>query len=143
MSGTPIARDEYPGCFGCGHENDRGLRMSFVRTGEASVECRYRSEGFLRGPDGVIHGGIQATLLDEVLGVTAALAFPDEDAELVTAEFSLRYRGAVPTEEEVVIEGRLKERDGRNVWVEGAIRTPDGKICTTAEARWVRVGTHG
>ena len=48
MSGTPIARDEYPGCFGCGQENERGLQMRFVRTGEQSVECRYATDDFLR-----------------------------------------------------------------------------------------------
>ncbi len=136
MSGTPLERD-YDGCFGCGQANEQGLRLKFSQIGEGEVECRFVPPEHLRGPEGVVHGGIQATLLDEVLGAAAGLAFED-DADVVTAEFQLRYRRPSPTGSELVILGRLRETDGRNVHVEGEIRS-EGELCTTATARWVRV----
>jgi acyl-coenzyme A thioesterase PaaI-like protein len=46
-----------------------------------------------------VHGGIQAALLDETLGFAAhAARGPDgPDFDIVTVEFSLRYRWPAPT----------------------------------------------
>ena len=40
-------------CFGCGHRNERGLRMVFTRTGERSIESRYQAEPHQCGAPGV------------------------------------------------------------------------------------------
>ena len=78
----------------------------------------------------MLHGGIQATLLDEVMGTTAHTAYVEHvSASLVTADFSLRYRRPVPVEAPIVICGDLRRVDGR---IENAV----GEVLTVAEARW-------
>ena len=55
-------------CFVCGVENTYGLNLSFYSTklGEVTVETVVPDR--FQGYPGVVHGGIVASLVDEVLG---------------------------------------------------------------------------
>ncbi len=127
-------------CFGCGHANEHGLRLAFRRTPDGGVETVVEAPTYLRGPDGVIHGGIQAAILDEVLGMAAHLGSGGEKAHLVTVDFRLRYRRPAPLETPLTVRGRLVKIEDRDYFVEGEILGSDGKALTSAEARWRRVG---
>jgi uncharacterized protein (TIGR00369 family) len=126
-------------CFGCSPHNEDGLRLRFVKTRSDVVETRYTAPSKFCGPEGIIHGGIQAALLDEVLGVAAHACLDDENPELVTAEFRLSYRRPALVERPVVVRGRLVRTDGRDVYLEGEIIDEEGQTLTTAEARWRRI----
>lgn len=125
-------------CFGCGQANEQGLRMRFVRYPDGTVESRHRTEPHHCGVDTVVHGGIQATLLDEVMGVAAqlGLATTSSNAPCVTAEMQLAYRRPVLIADEVVARARLAAVDGRDLHVEGAIVASDGTVLTSATSRW-------
>lgn len=125
-------------CFGCGHANEQGLRMTFARYPDGTVESRHLTAPHHCGVDTVVHGGIQATLLDETMGVAAQLGLDNSssDAPCVTAEMRLAYRRPVPIDAEVVVRARLTEVDGRDLHVEGAIVGADGTLLTTAVSRW-------
>lgn len=56
-------------CFGCGPNHEQGLRLRFVREGE-EVVTRYDPPRDREGPPGILHGGIQATLADELAAWT-------------------------------------------------------------------------
>lgn len=56
-------------CFGCGPRNDRGMRLRFRRRGDEVVTELTAPRGW-DGPPGILHGGLQATLADEVAGWT-------------------------------------------------------------------------
>ena len=139
--GDPIRFDDADNtCFGCSPHNERGLQLEFVRTGPREVECRYETPAHFGGAPGVIHGGVQATILDEVFGVAAHCAFDhDPDAWLVTVEFSLRYRRPAPTGKPIVVWAELERTEGRDIWIRGEIRDEAGKPLTTATARWKRI----
>ena len=112
--------------------------MLFVRYPDGTVESRHRTAPHHCGVDTVVHGGIQATLLDEVMGVAAQLGLEDAEtnAPCVTAEMQLAYRRPVPMDDEVVARARLLQIDGRDLHVEGAIVGGDGTLLTTATSRW-------
>ncbi len=141
-TGTPepvgIDRVGVGRCFGCGQENEHGLRMTFSTYPDGTVESRNVPEPHLCGVDTVVHGGIQATLLDEVMGVAAQLGLSDgaSTAPCVTAEMQLAYRRPVPMGGEVVARARLTSIDGRDLFVEGAIVSDDGTVLTSATSRW-------
>ena len=61
-----MALESYPRCFGCDQENPIGLRLSFDWEGDALVS-RFTPGEDHQGWPGVVHGGIIATLLYEVL----------------------------------------------------------------------------
>ncbi|TVR70358.1 MAG: PaaI family thioesterase [Spirochaetaceae bacterium] len=54
-------------CFGCDPNNAAGLRLEFFLEGE-TVTSIWSPRRELEGYPGVIHGGIQATLADEIGG---------------------------------------------------------------------------
>jgi uncharacterized protein (TIGR00369 family) len=126
-------------CFGCSPHNEDGLRLRFVKTQSDVVETSYTAPSKFYGSEGVIHGGIQAAMLDEVLGVAAHACTDDEELEIVTAEFRLNYRRPAPVGRPVVVRGRLVRTDDRDVYLEGEIIGEGGETLTTAEARWRRI----
>ena len=78
--------------------------MVFTRTGENTIECHYAAPEHLCGAPGVVHGGVQAALLDEVLGTAGHLGFA-EAVDIATVDFSLRYRRPCPSGAPLVIFG--------------------------------------
>ena len=129
-------------CFGCSPRNERGLRLRFTHHDDGSVETRVAMSEDLVGPPGTVHGGIQAVLLDEVMGMTARLSLDaDPDADeggvlSVTAELRVRYRAPVPAGPPLVVRGRLVRSEGRNLFVEGRILGPDDVVMTEADGRF-------
>ncbi len=62
---NPFYQLEGYNCFGCSPDNKLGLRMNFRVEGDAVV-CDWEPQDHLQGWVGVLHGGIQATLMDEI-----------------------------------------------------------------------------
>lgn len=133
----PLERNSLTNCFGCGPGNTSGLRMRFTQLDEHSVETRILLERYYEGMDGVVHGGIQATLLDEVMAAAAELGLEGDEGEwCVTAELAVRYRRPVPITEEVVGRARLVSVDGPDLYVHGELVGPGDELLTTARSRW-------
>jgi acyl-coenzyme A thioesterase PaaI-like protein len=56
-------------CFGCGPNHEHGLKLRFERDGDL-VFTRHLPGPEHQGPPGLMHGGLQATLADELAGWT-------------------------------------------------------------------------
>src|SRR5262249_20775572 len=56
-------------CFGCSPDNPHGLGLRFFET-DAGVEIDYTAPDRVEGAPGIVHGGVQATILDEAFCVT-------------------------------------------------------------------------
>ena len=133
------AEEPYDQCYGCGQGNPYGLRASFVHRPDGSAETVYTAADHLAGAPGVIHGGAQATLLDEAMGHAIHLADVDPDLDIATVDFTLRYRRPAPVAVPLTIRARLLRTEGRDFFVSGEIVSPAGEVLTTAESRWRRV----
>ena len=94
-------------CFGCSPHNDRGLRLTFLQNDDGTIESHIEVPAHLVGPPGTVHGGIQAALLDEVMGMTANASLERQATLAVTAELRLKYRRPVPLGQTLVVRGRL------------------------------------
>jgi uncharacterized protein (TIGR00369 family) len=126
-------------CFGCGHQNEHGLKLRFRVAEDREVETEYTAPETFCGAPGVVHGGIQAALLDEVLGIAAHVGAPAEGLDIATVDFRLRFRRPTPANAPLTVRGRLMRVEGRDYFVEGEIVASDGEILTRAEARWRRI----
>lgn len=82
------------GCFGCSDQNASGLQLSFRRAGDTIV-CDYTIPDRFHGAPSVAHGGIVATIFDELS--CAAVVFLRE-RYVVTGELSVRYLLPCPVE---------------------------------------------
>ena len=84
---------------------------------------------------GMVHGGIIAMLLDEVMAKVSR--FNQDYA--VTGELLVKYLKPVPVEEEIVLEAWEVERSGRNLFREGEIRDASGIILARGRGHFVAV----
>ena len=117
-------------CFGCGPANESGLHLRFEVTAPGVVQCHYAIPPHLCGRPTVVHGGIQATLLDEVMGKAMQVGLPAErrGQRSVTAEFSLRYRKPAPIGHVLCARGEYLRLDGANVYVAGVLLDADSLL---------------
>ena len=118
-------------CFVCGPENPVGLHLIFEESA-GGIHTRMRFATHFQGWQGITHGGLISTLLDEVM----AKAVQARGLYGVTAEMTVRFRKPVPTEKEVVVSGRVTEQRGRLVFTEGEIADTEGNILASAQARF-------
>ena len=122
-------------CFACGSLNEHGLGMTIhIDRGRAWSELTL--EPRFEGWQGVAHGGIIATLLDEVMGWTMAA----DDDWGVTARLSVDFRKPVAPGTPLRVEGWITRGRRRVVETAGRLLArDDGVELAVATATYVTV----
>jgi uncharacterized protein (TIGR00369 family) len=121
-------------CFGCGGANDRGMLLTFEQLDDAKrIRGNFRLGPEYQGGAGFIHGGIIATVLDEVMGKVCRF----RGVHAVTAELSIEYLKPVPVDADLVVEGYELEMSGRNLFMAGEIRDVAGLLLARGKGRFV------
>jgi uncharacterized protein (TIGR00369 family) len=121
-------------CFGCGGANTRGMKLAFEQDDERQrIVGRFRLGEEYQGGSGFLHGGIIALLLDEAMGKAAR--FHGEPA--VTAELRVEYKRPIRANTEIVVEGFVTRREGRQLYHQGEIRNEAGDLLARGEGRFV------
>ncbi|KAI8976553.1 HotDog domain-containing protein [Pilobolus umbonatus] len=87
------------------------------------------------GHDGIIHGGLSATLLDEGLAYVAFPALPNKMG--FTANLNINYRKPILSDQWVVMRTRLDKVDNRKAYVSGHIEGLDGTVYTEATSLYI------
>lgn len=112
-------------CYGCGQENDHGLRIRSHWEGEEGI-CRWTPEPWHIAAPGVLNGGVIATLLDCHMACTAiAHAYRTEGREIgsdpqllyVTASLHVDYLKPTPAGDQVELRARVTAQAGRRITV--------------------------
>jgi len=126
------------GCFGCSVDNERGLGLVFER-GDGIVRAQTTLGHAFAGYDGLVHGGIVSTLLDEAMG-WAILELAGRFA--VTRSLSVDFRRPVFIDKPLQIEARIagEEEDGA-LRVEAGVSDARGRLLASATGVWVPVRT--
>jgi uncharacterized protein (TIGR00369 family) len=121
-------------CFGCGGANARGMKLTFVQDDDAKrIRGEFRLGAEYQGGPGFIHGGIIATVLDEVMGKVNRF----REVRAVTAELVVEYLKPVSVNENLVVEGYEVEKSGRNLHHVGEIRNQSGEVLARGRGRFV------
>jgi uncharacterized protein (TIGR00369 family) len=114
-------------CFACGSLNEHGLRLD-LHLGERRSWSELTLDPRFEGWVGVAHGGIVATLLDEVM----AWSLVAEDNWGVTARLSIDYRRPTPIGTTLRAEGWIVRSRRRLVDTAGQVVDGDGLVLATA-----------
>lgn len=118
-------RADYGHCFGCGPDNQMGLQVDgFTREGN-TVRASFQPRDEYRGFHDVLHGGVIATALDEILAWTAILV---TGSMAVTAKLDLKFRSPAPADAEYELVGTLLEERGRRLVLEARCSVGDTVI---------------
>ena len=124
-------------CFVCGSDNPDGLQVRFTLERERGrASCTVRLAERFQGWEGIAHGGILSTLLDEA----AIYACRCEGEQFVTAGLAVRFRKPVPVGEVLEVSAEIRERRRRLYKVRSEVRVA-GELHAEAEVEVVAVGT--
>jgi uncharacterized protein (TIGR00369 family) len=119
-------------CFGCSQKNQDGLQLQVHLSEDRCYSNTIVSEKFC-GFDGIVHGGIIATLLDEISAWTLVVHI---SKLCVTQETKLRYYYPVATNKPITVEAKIINQTENNALTRSFIKNMDGKILAESESKW-------
>ena len=119
-------------CFACGGKNPIGMHLE-IELGDGTARTEWTAAPDFAGWEDKIHGGILATLLDEVM----AWAPSSFDSWAVTAEMNIRFRTPANPGERLTAEARVTSRRRRIYAVHGEVRGQDGRTIAEANGRFL------
>lgn len=126
-------------CFGCAPGNGQGLRMSFSEDGDDIVSS-WTPEARFAGYGGIVHGGIQATLHDEIASWVVMV-------KLSTAGFTERleidYRNPVRVDSgTLTLRSRILRLEGNKAYIQTSLADGKGKLGSESLAVYFTLPPH-
>jgi uncharacterized protein (TIGR00369 family) len=130
---NPYQSIEGYNCFGCSAKNAFGLAMKFTENDEG-LNCEWIPPEHFQGWMGVLHGGIQATLLDEI---ASWIVFVKLGKSGVTSELKVRYKHPVRmSDKPLTINAKLKEMHRNIAIIDTFLYDHEGKLCAQGECKY-------
>jgi uncharacterized protein (TIGR00369 family) len=127
-------------CFVCGQKNRDGLRL-VVRMdkgrGRAAAEVVFQER--FQGWEGIVHGGLLATVLDEAMIYAAG----SNGLRCVTGEITVRYILPARTGEVYRLEGRVTGARGKITLAESELIGTGGEAVARATGKLFKVRASG
>lgn len=108
-----------------------GLQVSYTAD---SCTVRMPVDGWMHNPHGTLHGGIAATVIDVSMGHL----MNHLGIRAVTSDLHVSYHRPV-SGQEVVATARVTKAGRTIVHATSELRDPEGRICSTAVATFVRL----
>ncbi|HUI45486.1 MAG TPA: PaaI family thioesterase [Nitrospirota bacterium] len=123
-------------CYVCGKKNPGGLAVDFVINAEArSISAVFTPSDIHQGYEGIVHGGILSSLLDEAM---VKLAF-NLGIPAVTAEIIVTFKAPATPGIELFITGMITQETKKLILAEARIeRGP--VVIAKAKGKLLRIG---
>jgi uncharacterized protein (TIGR00369 family) len=122
-------------CFACGKSNPHGLQLKIRKNGKDGVELDYAVPEQFAGWQGIAHGGIVATILDELM----AWACTEAGFHSVTGEMTVRFRRPLQTGVAIHGVGRITGMKGRLLLTESRLFNAAGELVAEATGKMMHV----
>lgn len=117
-------------CIGCSKDNPYGLHLDFYEDGDDIVST-WTPSGNYQGWMGVLHGGIQALLLDEISGWVIVRKLQTGG---VTSKMETQFLRPVSLSDSgtLTVRAHIREQHRNIVLVDATLANEKGVICTKA-----------
>lgn len=125
-----------PQFVSAGQHVDRIVARYYVGDAKGDVYGHLRFGDRAQGPPGFAHGGALASVLDELMGVTAW----QQGLAVVAAELCLTYKKPTPLWTELNLHAWIEERTERKVTIASSVALVDGTICCQGKGIFVDIG---
>jgi uncharacterized protein (TIGR00369 family) len=123
-------------CFGCGPENESGLKLEFhLDDQHERFVCHFELPLRFEGPPSHAHGGVIAAILDDALGKVSKL----RSIIAVTGTMQVNYIRPVPLSEPLTTEGWEVGVNGREHFRAAEIRNARGEVLATGTGTFIEV----
>jgi uncharacterized protein (TIGR00369 family) len=131
---NPYEKEPGFNCFGCSEHNHEGLKMKFFET-ETGVESEWKPDKKFEGYFNVLHGGIQATMLDEIASWVINMKL---DTAGVTSKMEIEYLKPVSllNEENIRLEAKIESVEGNTAIIQAVLFNSESVICTKAKLHY-------
>lgn len=117
-------------CFGCSPANEAGLHLDFWLNEEELI-ARWHPQKHFEGWAGILHGGIQGTLVDEA---AAWLVFVLLKTAGVTTEMNIKYLKPVQIANgQITVRATLLTSEKRLAKINCTLEDGKGVVCATSE----------
>jgi len=122
-------------CFVCGENNPNGLRLSFeIDKEKQTLKTMFVASPTFQGWDGIVHGGILSTLLDEAM---AKLVY-ELGYQAVTASIEIKFKKPAPILEPLLVYGEVTEVSRRLIRAKARIAKNDGTILAVGMSTFMK-----
>ncbi|MCK5076133.1 MAG: PaaI family thioesterase [Calditrichia bacterium] len=124
-------------CYGCSPSNNLGLKLEFYLDEEKNEAISYyKPEKHLVGFPGILHGGIQSTLIDEIafwvmFGIYKKMGF--------TTKMEIQFKRPLNMDNKIELRGKIEEKNDKSVKIKCWLYNSQNKICTEAIVEYVIV----
>jgi uncharacterized protein (TIGR00369 family) len=127
--------ETYGNCFVCGENNPNGLRLSFeIDKEKQNLKTTFISSPTFQGWDGIVHGGIISTLLDEAM---AKLIY-ELGYQTVTASLEIKFKKPAPILEPLSVYGEITEVSKRLIRAKAHVAKEDGTVLAVAISTFIK-----
>lgn len=131
---NPYAKDENYNCFGCSPHNKKGLQLTFIDEGEW-VTAEWTPDADFQGYYNVLHGGIQATLLDEIACWAVNVQAKSGG---VTISLNVKYRASVFVDAgKIKLRAKVIEQNRRQAKLIAELYNAEGILASEAEITYM------
>jgi uncharacterized protein (TIGR00369 family) len=117
-------------CFGCGKNNPIGMKLNFIKAGDA-IRAEFTPDKMHQGWPGLLHGGIVMTLLDEAM---SNIAYATGQTTL-TARMEVTWRQPVKVAEPLVVTAWITRQRKKIIETAGKVTLKDGTIIAESTAK--------
>ncbi len=130
---NPFTEIEGYNCFGCSPHNPYGIKMNFFEEGDEIVSIWKPSDKFT-GFNNILHGGIQATLIDEI---ASWVMFVKLETGGFTTSLNVNYKSSVYIDKgDISLRASLKEMRKNIAIIDVALFDNAGKMCTQSTVEY-------
>ena len=123
-------------CFACGEKNPIGLQLKFELIDNEKVVAKKFLKREYEGYDGVAHGGIVTTMLDEAMCKFIDLKYNEQ---AMTGRLEIRYRHPTPVGEELTISAWQEIQRRNIITMKSSVTKNDGTVTAEATAKFAVV----
>jgi acyl-coenzyme A thioesterase PaaI-like protein len=130
-------------CFGCGHANAQGLRLTSFPKSDDEIVAHWRASPHHQAFRGVLNGGIVGALLDCHSNWAAAWHLLrkgnlEELPSTVTAEYAVKLRRPTPADADIELRAWVVESGDDRATIDAEL-SAGGKVCATCRGVFVAV----
>ena len=127
--------ETYGNCFVCGVNNPNGLQLSFeIDKERQTLKTTFVASPTFQGWDGIVHGGMIGTLLDEAM---AKLVY-ELGYQAVTASLEIKFKKPAPILEPLNVYGQITEVSKRLLRAKAHVAKEDGTILATGTSTFLK-----
>ena len=126
----------------CGKENPASLECEFYELEGGEVATVFTPKTIHEGHIGIMHGGMSAAILDELMGRATLHVDINDDAwvpRYVTAEMTVKYRRPIAVGETMYGYAKIDKAEEKCCFVSSEVVDETGEIMATATGVYVKV----